>query len=240
MEIFLKELKDVKALVFLDLEATAFTSEMIEIGAYLATIDSKGRIKKVFKPFKHYVKAHHRIGYPVTQLTGITEEKIAKDGEEFEYVLSEFRRYVGRYWSVCKFVTFGEHDIVIIKSTMSEHRNMEPTYARNIYRHHLDLQRLLSTYVQDEHGNPYSLKNYLSLFDLEFDGQQHDAAFDALNLLDLYKKAVYSPNIFVESYKKTLLNVRNNPIARELIKKLNNGETVTPEYYEELLERTFK
>ena len=46
MEIFLKETKNVDALVFMDLEATSFTSEMIEIGAYLAEIHKMGLLKK--------------------------------------------------------------------------------------------------------------------------------------------------------------------------------------------------
>lgn len=240
MEIFQKELKEVKALVFLDLEATSHTSEMIEIGAYMARIDEKGKIKKIYDPFKRYVIPNHPIGYIVTKLTGISEAELRKRGEDFRKVLSDFRKYVGKYWENCKFVTFGDHDIVIIKSTMAEHRDIDPIYARNIYRRHLDLQRLLSQYIQDDNGNPYSLMNYLKIFNLEFDGKQHDAAYDALNLLDLYKQAMNSPEIFVESYKKTLKNARNKPAVREMIRRLNEGETITPEIYDDILRGIFK
>lgn len=239
MEIFEKETHDLKALVFLDLEATSFTSEMIEIGAYLAKIDEKGMVTKVFPPFKRYIKANHEIGTPVTKLTGITEDLLKKEGHGFQEIMSSFRKYVGRFWEDCRFVTFGEHDMVIIKNTMAEHRDIDPRYARNIYRHHLDLQRLLSFYIQDENGNPYSLANYLKIFGLEFDGKAHDAVYDALNLLDLYKKAIVSEEIFEQGYKKTLIN-NKKPIIRELIKRLNSGQTITPEIYEDMLRRTFK
>lgn len=240
MEIFQKELKNVKALIFLDLEATSHTSEMIEIGAYMARIDENGKIKKIYNPFKRYVIPNHPIGYIVTKLTGISEEDIKKHGQDFREVLSDFRKYVGKYWENCKFVTFGDHDIVIIKSTMAEHRDIDPTYARNIYRRHFDLQRLLSAYIQDDNGNPYSLMNYLKIFGLDFDGKQHDAAYDALNLLDLYKRAMNSPEIFAEAYKRTLKNARNKPIVREIIQRLNKGETITPEIYENILKGVFK
>lgn len=244
MQIFENETKGLKALVFLDLEATAFTAEMIEIGAYLATLNPDGSIKKVGKPFKHYVKAHHPIGWAVTKLTGITEEKLRENGEDFGFVLSEFRKYVGKYWNSCRFVTFGEHDIVIVKNTMVEHKDtVDPSYARQIYRHHWDFQKTLGTYVQDEHGNPLSLKNYLKVFQLEFDGTAHDAIYDALNTLDLYQAARIHPEILAEEYQKVLQNLNSNKVGKPiktLIKMLNEGKTVTPEMWDLLIKETFR
>lgn len=240
MNIFLKETKDLKALVFLDLEATSFTSEMIEIGAYIAEINKDGSIKKVHKPFKRYVKAHHQIGLTVTKLTGITEKMLQDKGEDFPSVLSSFRKYVGKFWESCRFVTFSDHDIVIIKNTMAEYRDLNPSYARNIYKRHLDLQRILSTYIQDDHGNPYSLANYLKVFGLEFDGKAHDAMYDALNLLDLYKTAIKHPDIFAREYKKALCSQRIKPILRDIVIALNSNMAVTPEMYQKMLEEQFK
>lgn len=240
MEIFLKETKNVDALVFMDLEATSFTSEMIEIGAYLAEIEKDGSVKKVHRPFKHYVKAHHQVGFHVTQLTGITDELLRKEGEDFPTVLSSFRKYVGRFWESCRFVTFSEHDMVIVKNTMAEYRDLNPSYARNIYRRHLDLQRLLDRYIQDQNGNPYSLTNYLKVFGLEFDGKAHDAIYDALNLLDLYKAAIEGKDIFIREYKNVLGGAKSRPVLKEIVHMLNEGKTVTPEMFDSLLEDTFK
>lgn len=240
MDIFLKETRNCKALVFIDLEATSPSFEMIEIGAYLAEIYNDGSIKKIHEPFKHYVKAKHPIGPIVTKITGITEELLQKEGENFSYIMPLFRRYVGRFWANCRFVTFGEHDMVIIRNTMEQNRDFDPQYARNIYKHHFDLQKFLDTYIQDEHGNPYSLSNYLKVFGLTFDGQAHDALCDALNLLDLYKKARVSKDIFVREYKKTLLTSKNKPIVKEILKMLSANQTITPEIYDALLENSFK
>lgn len=240
MEIFLKETKNVDALVFMDLEATSFTSEMIEIGAYLAEINKDGSIKKVHAPFKRYVKAKHQVGFHVAQLTGITDEKLRNEGEDFPAVLSSFRKYVGKFWDSCRFVTFSEHDMVIVKNTMAQYRDLNPSYARNIYRHHLDLQRLLDRYIQDQNGNPYSLTNYLKVFGLEFDGKAHDAIYDALNLLDLYKVAREGKEIFIKEYKNVLCGAKTRPVVKEIIHMLSEGKTVTPEIFDALLEDTFK
>lgn len=240
MEIFLKETKTVDALVFMDLEATSFTSEMIEIGAYLAEINKDGSIKKVHAPFKRYVKAKHQVGFHVAQLTGITDEKLRNEGEDFPAVLSSFRKYVGKFWDSCRFVTFSEHDMVIVKNTMAQYRDLNPSYARNIYRHHLDLQRLLDRYIQDQNGNPYSLTNYLKVFGLEFDGKAHDAIYDALNLLDLYKVAREGKEIFIKEYKNVLCGAKTRPVVKEIIHMLSEGKTVTPEMFDALLEDTFK
>ncbi len=240
MEIFLRETKNVDALVFMDLEATFFTSEMIEIGAYLAEINKDGSIKKVHAPFKRYVKAKHQVGFHVAQLTGITDEKLRNEGEDFPAVLSSFRKYVGKFWDSCRFVTFSEHDMVIVKNTMAQYRDLNPSYARNIYRHHLDLQRLLDRYIQDQNGNPYSLTNYLKVFGLEFDGKAHDAIYDALNLLDLYKVAREGKEIFIKEYKNVLCGAKTRPVVKEIIHMLSEGKTVTPEMFDALLEDTFK
>lgn len=240
MEIFLRETKNVDALVFMDLEATSFTSEMIEIGAYLAEINKDGSIKKVHAPFKRYVKAKHQVGFHVAQLTGITDEKLRNEGEDFPAVLSSFRKYVGKFWDSCRFVTFSEHDMVIVKNTMAQYRDLNPSYARNIYRHHLDLQRLLDHYIQDQNGNPYSLTNYLKVFGLEFDGKAHDAIYDALNLLDLYKVAREGKEIFIKEYKNVLCGAKTRPVVKEIIHMLSEGKTVTPEMFDALLEDAFK
>ena len=240
MEILLRETKNVDALVFMDLEATSFTSEMIEIGAYLAEINKDGSIKKVHAPFKRYVKAKRQVGFHVAQLTGITDEKLRNEGEDFPAVLSSFRKYVGKFWDSCRFVTFSEHDMVIVKNTMAQYRDLNPSYARNIYRHHLDLQRLLDRYTQDQNGNPYSLTNYLKVFGLEFDGKAHDAIYDALNPLDIYKVAREGKEIFIKEYKNVLCGAKTRPVVKEIIHMLSEGKTVTPEMFDALLEDTFK
>ena len=61
MKILDRKLRKKRTLVFVDLEGTGYSHEMIEIGAYLTTLNEDGTIKKVHAPFKRYVLAHNRI-----------------------------------------------------------------------------------------------------------------------------------------------------------------------------------
>jgi hypothetical protein len=62
MKALRKAIKDKRVLVFVDLEGTQFTHEMIEIGAYVAYLDDDLHIKKHDKGFTTYVKATNPIG----------------------------------------------------------------------------------------------------------------------------------------------------------------------------------
>ena len=101
-----RALRGKKVLVFLDLEGTQFTHEMIEIGAYKVFLKDDLTVKKVLKGFKSYVRPHARIGKVVTDLTGITEELLVKEGLPYRVVQQAFRKYVGKDWEKCLFVTF--------------------------------------------------------------------------------------------------------------------------------------
>ena len=74
-----KIVKSYKHLVFLDFEGTQYSHEIIAIGATVASIKSNGQIKKYHASFKRYVKAKNPIGNFVTNLTGITEEKLKSE-----------------------------------------------------------------------------------------------------------------------------------------------------------------
>jgi DNA polymerase III epsilon subunit-like protein len=105
-------------------------------------------------------------------------------------------------------------------------------FVREMQKNYLDFSAFLSTYVKDEHGNPYSLSNYLKIFNVDFDGKPHDALADALNLMDLYKAMLANPDIMKEEYKKVLARMRHlpTPIA-QVVSELNDGKTVGRQGY---------
>ena len=109
-----KLIKKRKLIVFLDLEGTQLSHEMIAIGAIKCTINSKGRIKKYGKTFKQYVKAKNKVGKVVNKLTGISDELLKEKGINFNDLLHEFKKFVGIGWKNALFVTFGNHDYKII------------------------------------------------------------------------------------------------------------------------------
>ena len=67
-----------KHLIFLELEGTQFSHELIAIGAIKATIKTDGTIKKLYPGFKHYVLASQNVGNYVEKLTGITDDLLAR------------------------------------------------------------------------------------------------------------------------------------------------------------------
>lgn len=242
MKIFQKAVKESNCLVFMDLEATSASHELIEIGAYRVIVSDEGAPLKVAPPFKRYVKAKSPIGYVVTRLTGITEEKLKREGIPFSRAMEEFRQYVGSYWKAARFLTFGPHDIIILSSSSERNKG---EHASDIVSHvihsHLDFQGFLSQYVQDRNGNPYSLHNYLKIFDIDFLGQEHDALADAYNLYRLYFESQRRKDILTSQYELTLSHFKRlPPPLKEAFKKLYEGEDLTLEKWKKAVEDTFK
>lgn len=225
-----KYLKDKKSLIFIDLEGTQFTHEIIEIGAYKVYIKPDFSIKKVFKPYKCYVKSKGKIGSFVTKLTGITPEKIAKEGVPFRVALQGLKKYVGKDWEKSLFVTFGPSDGTIFMASSDNNLDANRADANFVVHHMFDLCGFIHQFIQDEHGNPYSETNYLKLFEVDFAGEAHDAVVDAYNLIRLYKAFYERKDIVEREYSKT---IRNNhklptPIAR-LMNRIYAGEKLGPE-----------
>lgn len=236
-----KIIKDRRVLVFLDLEGTQLSHEMIEIGAYTVLINDDFSVKRVLTPFTSYVKAHHPIGPVVTKMTGITQSLLDEKGEGFAAVMQSFKRYVGKYWGRCLFVTFGNHDLRIVNQSLLNNFDADPEIAHIINRFDFDYSAFLQQYIQDPNSNPLSLTNYLKVFQLPFEGHAHDALADALNLVDLYKAFLARPEIVAEEYKKTLSHIHHMaaPVTK-VIQKLDAGETVTPEDWDKAIQDSLK
>ena len=79
--------------VVFDLETTGLdssTHEIIEIGAIRVNRDSTEH-----DTFQALVIPKGRIGTRITELTGITKEMVAAEGEILDHVLAEFREFIG-------------------------------------------------------------------------------------------------------------------------------------------------
>lgn len=236
-----KIIKDHRALVFLDLEGTQLSHEMIEIGAYLVTLNDDLSVKKIYPGFKSYVLATHPIGPIVVKMTGINEKLLQKEGRKFSDVEKDFKHYVGRYWGKCLFVTFGSHDLRIVNQSVLYSPGSDGEIAHNICHFDFDFSLFLSHYIQDPNSNPLSLSNYLKVFEVPFEGKPHDALADAYNLIDLYQAFLARPDIVKREYKKTLSHVNHAPApVSKMIAKLNAGEVVTPETWDLAIAESLK
>ena len=234
-------LRGKKSLTFVDLEGAQYSHELIEIGAVVGVLGENGRIKHSTEPFKVYVKSIRPVGRVVKDLTGISDQFLSKKGLNYPDAMNAFREYVGKHWDRTLFVTYGNHDLVILNDTEQFHPSYKAPYVRQIRNRYWDFGAWLCGYVQSDQGNPYSLSHALELFGVSFKGQEHDAIDDAYNLMRLYEAVLERKDIMLEEYQKTLARNRKLPApVKSVMDLLNNGQTVTPEEYKKIIEEVLK
>ena len=234
MKKFERLLKGHKSLVFLDFEGTQFSHEMIAIGAFHVVIDRHGYIKKHKKPFKVYVKAHNRVGKIVTDLTGITDELLKQKGVTFFTAMSELKKYCGLAFRKSSFITFGNHDMKILSSSISYSFDFPKEIVQCIQQNYIDFSAFISEFMRDDKGNPLSLVRYCDAFNVKEAGQAHDPAVDAQNLAWLYDATMRNSHLLVDEYKKVLKSFNHFPVpVCNAIKKLADGKNVTAQEFEE-------
>lgn len=238
MQKLVKILKGHKHLVFLDFEGTQFSHEMIAIGGVLVTTNPKtGRIVHRKNPFKIYVKAKNKIGNYVTELTGITEEKLAKSGVSFDAAMKALKKYCGLAFKKCTFITFGNHDLRILNQSIAYNIVYPKDICSQIQKNYFDYLAFISEFIRDDKGNPLSLVHYCQLFGLQEAGTAHDPEVDAINLANLYDAFIEKKDIVADEYMDYLKQHSKNlpdPIFN-VVKKLANGENVTSEEFEKYI-----
>jgi len=217
-----------KVVIFLDLEGTQFSHELIAIGAYKAKLKKDGTFARLDKGFSQYVKAVNHIGKFVEKLTVITQETLEEKGIPYIEAMAKFKKYIGRDYKKAKFVTFGNHDIRIF--SQSEHITgpSEGDLFDYIRKNHVDLSRVISEYIKDDKQNPLSLTNYCKVFDVKMSGTNHEALSDAKNLALLYNAVLKNPQVVGIEYKKVLENGKGMPRPiQKLMKQLRESGAVT-------------
>lgn len=228
MKKLIKQVKNAKELVFLDLEGTQFSHELICLGAVIVKLKSDYSIKRIDKGFKVYVTPKNDIGHFVENLTGITKTVLEQNkAVPFKEAIIRFKKYVGKYFNNAKFVTFGNHDMRILNQSMYHSSDADLISVRQIVKNNLDLASIISEYVRDDKNNSLSLTNYCKLFDVKTEGVAHDALYDAKNLALLYDAVLKNTKLVEEEYFKTILRTRSvpRPIAN-LIKQLATDGSV--------------
>lgn len=229
-------LKGRKYICFLDFEGTQFSHEMIAYGAYFTYLNKNGEIVKAKNPIRAYVKSKNSIGKFVRELTGITEKDLEKYGVDFSTAINQIKKYCGFNFKKTAFVTFGNHDIRILNQSCSYNLDAPTEICDIIKKNYFDFQPVISEFVKDEHGNPLSLTHYLETFGVEFDGTAHDPMYDAVNLAKLYNIFLRKKDVVLNEYCKVLnrSNVGPEPVNKA-IRKLLNGEAVTPEEFKDFI-----
>ncbi len=228
MKAILKLLHQRRHLLFLDLEGTQFSHEMIAFGAIKATLKADGSILRTYKGLKRYVKPKGTIGGFVVRLTGITKEKLATDGVTYAQAIEDIKKYCGSNFQKMAFVTFGSHDLRIFSQSLLHNPEVDKEAISHIVKHHVDMSMLLGQFIRDDKNNPLSLTNYLKVFSREFAGTAHDALDDAANLVALYKDCYTKKDVVFEEYLKVLARLRHLPEPiQHVIRQLAEDKDVT-------------
>lgn len=116
--------EDVGDYTVVDIETTSldsFHGEILEISAI------KVRNKEEVDNFSELIRTNEELGYFTTNLTGITNEMMLKEGKELEEVLQNFKTFLGNDIIVGHNVNF---DINFLYDNMEEHID---TYLSNDY-----------------------------------------------------------------------------------------------------------
>lgn len=212
------------------MEATQFSHEAIAIGAFKVEINKDLSVRKLYKGFKKYVLAKERIGKLVTNLTGITEEQLDKEGVHFAVMQRQLKEYIGVPYEKCMFIAFGNNDIHILRQSLQYNIHSDKEDIKIIGNNYLDFSDILGEFIRDENGNIYSLANYLKYFNIEPEGEAHDPLYDAKNLYLLYVAVLNNQETLIKGYKELIKHKTFQPyVVQKVMNKLNNGENVTPE-----------
>lgn len=229
-------LKGRKYICFLDFEGTQFSHEMIAFGAVFTYLNKQGEIVKQKKPIKYFVKAKNQIGKFVKNLTGITEKDLEKYGVDFATAMKELKKYCGFNFKKTVFMTFGNHDMRILNQSAAYNLNTPIEICDVIKKNYVDFQSIIAEFVKDDNGNPLSLSHYLEVFNVKFDGEAHDPLYDAVNLAKLYNSFLKEKDVVLNQYCKLLSKSKIGPEpVTTTIRKLLNGEPITPEQFLELI-----
>ncbi len=233
-----KILKNKKHIVFIDLEGTQINAEMIAFGALRVDLNANYTIKKYYQPFKRLVKCDKPVGKIVEELTGLNNKTINRYGVSFEQTMIDFKKYCGEHFSSSIFCSFGHHDLRIIAMTLQAQNNVCLDICEEIFSNHVDFLKIISEFIKDNEGSPYSLINYCKIFNVKLKVPAHDPEADAINLARLYDTFLKNKQTIFEEYKKTLSKDNHTSvITTKLIHKLNRNETITPEEYEKMIRK---
>ena len=231
----LNALKGRKHICFLDFEGTQYSHEMIAFGAVFVSLNKDGTVKNCKKPIKYLVQAKNKVGKFVENLTGINDYDVKQRGVSFAQAVKEIKKYCGLHFTKTVFMTFGNHDFRIFNQSISYNLDSPKEYTSVIHKGFFDFQNFIMEFCKDDSGNPYSLENYLKVYNIVFEGTTHDPQYDAYNLMLLYNAFLTKKEITLKEYLKILARGNNMPVpVRELVKKVTSGETVSSDTFSAL------
>jgi len=221
-----------RTVVFLDLEGTQQSHELIAIAAIKADLNEDLTIKKSYKGMFHLVRPKKEVGRFVTQLTNITEVDVVDKGISYAKAMLALRNYVGKNFKKTVFFVFGNHDSRIFHQSFHYSPDADETIVKNVTHNLIDFSSFLGEFIKDQNGNPLSLINNLLVFKEPFQGVHHQPLDDAKNLMNLYRKVLERKDILLEEYIKVFQLLRHIPEPlKHMIQLIMKDQTVNKDQF---------
>jgi len=216
-----------RTLVFMDLEGTQQSHELIALAAIKVDLNEDLTIKKTYKGITHLVRPKKEVGRFVTQLTKITEVDVVDKGIGYDKSMLTLRNYVGKNFKKAAFIVFGNHDARILHQSFHHSPEADETIVKTVTQNLIDYSSFIGEFIKDQNGNPLSLINNLLVFKETFQGEHHQPLDDAKNLLLLYRRVLEHQAIILEEYLKVFKQLRHVPEpVKQLLLKIMNDQPV--------------
>lgn len=221
-----------RTVVFLDLEGTQQSHELIAIAAIKADLHENLTIKKTYKGMYHLVRPKKEVGRYVTQLTNITEVDVIDKGISYAKAMLALRNYVGKNFKKTAFIVFGNHDNRIFHQSFHHSPDADEAIVKNVTQNLIDFSNFIGEFIKDQNGNPLSLINNLLVFKEQFQGVHHQPLDDAKNLMLLYRKVLERKDILLEEYIKVFQQLRHIPEPlKQMIQAIMKDQTINKDQF---------
>ncbi len=236
-----KVLKNKNKIIFLDLEGTETSQEIIAIGAIKGSLDNKLNVKENYKKFKVFVIPKNPVGKIIESLTNINDDFLKINGVYFKNALEKFSNFVGANPEEYLYVTYGNYDIRLLRNTVLLNKIKNSEVLDAFYKNYFDFSSFLHQFIRRNNGQYISLKDALKVFNSTFIGEEHDPLSDAINLSRLFNLFKNQKNILLTEYKKTIEHHSNLPTAiNKAISLLNENKSISYDEYLKLFEDELK
>jgi inhibitor of KinA sporulation pathway (predicted exonuclease) len=176
------------------LEGTHEPGKIIQVGIAIGNLNSYTK-KESYIERSWYVDPFEPIYPRITELTGITNDNVAKESTPLETIQDEIYDLMQEHKCFANPVVWGGGDANLFKKEAKEKFG----YCKLFGHREIDLKTIYSFFqmAKNEKINS-SLKSTLASYKLNFEGTQHRAVDDARNTLSLFfamilkQKAIYN------------------------------------------------
>ncbi len=231
-----KRIREADLLIFFDFEATEYTHRAIALGivAYGKEPGSLLPGREAFR-YRRLIRTKDTIGKIVEEMTGITCERLEREGIDFSSCLKEVIDLC-RKSSKKAYLSYSWMDMKILQNSIGE-ASFEMDFFHHVRKCYVDLHDYLSHFLVDPRGQSLSVAKLLSRLSIPFAGERHDPFYDSLALAEIYKRIVTEKKTFLDEILRSYAaNRQLSDVDHELAALLAEKGTATREDLIALLE----